>query len=915
MSDFKITGNPNPVIGKEEFYSIGNPVAKTFPYTAMPKSPFDTPVLWTVHILENGRWRKTKENDKRGDKVSYTFLQRSLGRKGIRIMATRGDQTARLDIDTHPAERPKIDSIELLDKSGKKPAKPLSYGQMLKARVHCLHMERRKIYVTLWEDDANGAGHNKENEKNIIETRFGFVEDGIADVDFFLKPTFAKIATKGGAEKDKTHEYYVTTNFDNEKLASKNVNVNELKTPVAPFKGKVPVQQPAKNNAPAQQPKAQSTATPAQTKPKGAISSVKITDADGNAIKGVYRDKQIKVWIYSTGLAGKEIRLKLYDEDYVSNDILVDQKFTITKDIFPIIVTLNKIPRSRGGDTGEGAEQEVFADVEVLESNKHTVSAVVDVDAKAFKPDPVEATNNVMKIGKADKKDGAKEKSKCYCNKDFEEKDVKSLVKLLKGSETIWEGVALKGGKRAECNISDKTFATLTKALNNSFKKYNINTCAKKMHFLAQVCEETGTFTLSEEITGQHASSKSIYKGRGLLQLTGVRKKDEELYNDPGPYKDYADYIGDQNVIKNPDVVANNANYCIDSGAWIWSINKKMPSDSKSQAVKKWGTETAGKSLNELAVFGDKYLELISVLLNGRNKENGNMPNGWEKRKSMYNLLKTAFFKYNWYHGNNSKPVTTKDVVTYHIYENGKMERHIPKKIESGFEKKYKYVYHDKNSKEHEICIVDWLEIDKVKREKPNPSSIPKGYISHESFNISGVNQKDVYKYSDGSVIASGDAGEGGGTIRLKFAKIEGKAILVKLPDPLNYNSGNLKIALSFENTIRKYMGRNHFAGLIGALAECGLSLVSEGSAMKDGTCFPSVSHTNGESIDSDYFNLENTQKYVDAMAKFGFTSFYYKPGMELEKPSKAKVFEEDSHHKAHLHCGVTQISITEIKE
>lgn len=51
-------------------------------------------------------------------------------------------------------------------------------------------------------------------------------------------------------------------------------------------------------------------------------------------------------------------------------------------------------------------------------------------------------------------------------------------------------------------------------------------------------------------------------------------------------------------------------------------------------------------------------------------------------------------------------------------------------------------------------------------------------------------------------------------------------------------------------------MGRDHFAALIGALAQCGLSLVSEGSAMKDGTCFPSVSHTNGESIDSNYFQF-----------------------------------------------------------
>lgn len=550
MSDFKIAGNPNPVVGKEEFYSIGNPVAKTFPYTAIPKSPFDTPVLWTVHILENGRWRKTKENDKRGDKVSYTFLQRSLGRKGIRIMATRGEQTARLDIDTHPADKPKIDSIDLLDKSGKKPAKPLSYGQTLKARVHCLHMEKRKVFVTLWEDDAKGAGHNKENEKNIIETRWGFVEDGIADVDFLLRPSFAKIATRGGEEKDKIHEYYVTTNFDSEKLASNNVNVNELDAPVAPFKGKVPVQQPVKN-IPGQQPKTQAPAAPVQAKPKGAISSVKITDADGNTIKGVFRDKQIKVWIYSTGLAGKEIRLKLYDEDYVSNDLLVDQKFTITKDIFPIIVTLNKIPRSRGGDTGEGAEQEVFADVEVLESNKHTVSAVVDVDAKAFKPDPVSDSNTVFKIFQPEKKDEDKKDEKEKCPR-CEILTAEEMTKIFTGA-----------------SVADKDI--LRKAFNDANKKFGLNTCQQKAHFFAQVMEEVGVSINVNDGENLNYKAEDLPKHFARFRIDST-KKYNEITNGPNDlaYK-YGrsaqnGYVADQKMIANITYANKEDNGDMNSG-------------------------------------------------------------------------------------------------------------------------------------------------------------------------------------------------------------------------------------------------------------------------------------------------------------------------------------------------------------
>lgn len=363
-------------------------------------------------------------------------------------------------------------------------------------------------------------------------------------------------------------------------------------------------------------------------------------------------------------------------------------------------------------------------------------------------------------IDKMSQKKREEQERKCFCNRDFEEKDVRNLVKLLKGTETIWEGQALKGGKRATCNISDKSFAALTNGINSAFKKYKINTCAQKMHFLAQTCEETGTFSLSEETKSQYASSTSVYKGRGLLQLTGVKKNEnDEFYNEPGPYKDYADYKGDQNIVKNPSVIANNVDYCIDSGAWIWSINKKMPT-APSKAVDRWGTETSGKTLNELAIFVDKYLELISVLLNGRGS-NG-MPNGWAKRKSNYDLLKTGFFMYDCFHGDNNKPANAKGLVTYHIYSDGKIERHIPKIIKPGFETKYKYIYHDSNNKVYEVCTVDWIEIDKVKREKPNPSTIPVGYISHETFNVEGVNQKHLYKYSDGTIIASGDAGEGG---------------------------------------------------------------------------------------------------------------------------------------------------------
>lgn len=409
MSDFKIIGNPDPTVGKEEFYSVNSFLPTVLPFqNPASTTSFEQPVKWEIYILENGRWRKTKENDKTGKKISYTFLQKSLDRKGIRILARRGEDVGRLNIKTHPAEEPKIEKIELLDKDGKKPSKPLSYGQTLKARVHCLHMEKRKVYVTLWEDDVNGAGHNKANEKNIIKTLSGIVKNGKADVDFLLIPSFAKIAKKDGAE-DKIHEYYVTTDFNKEKLASNNVDVNDLETPVAPYKRKVPVQQSVPQKTPEKLPVPAKTHGSAPLHPakkdKAEITRVHLTDTAGRAISGVFKEKQIKVWIDSKGLIGKEIRLKLFDEDGISDDLLFDQKFTIKSNIYSVVVSLNEILRSKGGDNiFEGSQQEVYAHVEVIGTNKNKPSEIVNVDAKVFKPDPIEVTNKVSKVGDADKK-------------------------------------------------------------------------------------------------------------------------------------------------------------------------------------------------------------------------------------------------------------------------------------------------------------------------------------------------------------------------------------------------------------------------------------------------------------------------------------------------------------------------------
>jgi hypothetical protein len=51
------------------------------------------------------------------------------------------------------------------------------------------------------------------------------------------------------------------------------------------------------------------------------------------------------------------------------------------------------------------------------------------------------------------------------------------------------------------------------------------------------------------------------------------------------------------------------------------------------------------------------------------------------------------------------------DIVTYHIYHDGRIEKHIPQEILEGYEQKYRYIYHDKRNNIHQLGIYDYVKI------------------------------------------------------------------------------------------------------------------------------------------------------------------------------------------------------------
>ena len=111
-----------------------------------------------------------------------------------------------------------------------------------------------------------------------------------------------------------------------------------------------------------------------------------------------------------------------------------------------------------------------------------------------------------------------KKQKSCWCNRPFTEEELTDLIKTMNGGTAIWQGLT------ESCDITDKSIKSLTTELNAMFIKYNINRCMQKISFLANVTAETGFFKQSKEERSRYKSSQSLYKGRGILQITGVKE-------------------------------------------------------------------------------------------------------------------------------------------------------------------------------------------------------------------------------------------------------------------------------------------------------------------------------------------------------------------------------------------------------
>lgn len=141
-----------------------------------------------------------------------------------------------------------------------------------------------------------------------------------------------------------------------------------------------------------------------------------------------------------------------------------------------------------------------------------------------------------------------------------------------------------------------------------------------------------------------------------------------------------------------------------------------------------------------------------------------------------------------------------------------------------------------------------------------------------------------------------------------KTIKIQGTSIkystLMEDSDFLNYNSSGVVIKYTFTQTKRRYTDPDYLAVFIGTLANCAFNDVqTTGSCFSEASCFPSVEHVNGKSIDTLYLDDVREQKLIDAFNKFGIT----KQLRGSKKKAFAHTLDGKALHNSHLHSGIIQ--------
>ncbi|STZ00732.1 membrane-bound lytic murein transglycosylase D [Moraxella lacunata] len=258
----------------------------------------------------------------------------------------------------------------------------------------------------------------------------------------------------------------------------------------------------------------------------------------------------------------------------------------------------------------------------------------------------------------------------CSCNRDLTLSELNHIL-----SSLGVKGTSLFTAENCELNQKERNAETFLKFLNQVFKKYQINTCLRRIHFLAQICHESGRFQTTTEYAsgkeynpGRHNDATANgntqmgdgpkYRGRGLMQLTWKNN-----------YRLYYNHSG-IDVVSNYSLVSTSLDVASDSAGWFWYQGKvlskgerwkgpgRMPDYLKKYKIDFPKKEVKNKdkiyySIDMNLVADADQVDTISFLVNGG--KNGLT----ERRKYVLDLKKIFGFPNQCKSVGVVKPITT----------------------------------------------------------------------------------------------------------------------------------------------------------------------------------------------------------------------------------------------------------------
>lgn len=241
----------------------------------------------------------------------------------------------------------------------------------------------------------------------------------------------------------------------------------------------------------------------------------------------------------------------------------------------------------------------------------------------------------------------ASKRGECFCYRDFTVKEIKKIIYQLRDFEPNVKrtlGYSLFSAKNCNIPNSETTYENFTKELNIAMKKYDIDTCLRKIHFLAQCYHESAHFSTSQELGSlEYLRGKSYYPyiGRGLIQLTHSGERIGEI-----GYKQYFEYIGKNNYKTDYSLLNRDLHFAVDASGYFWKRGKLLSAGNllgarypNSRGVKvnyqktKISTHT---TIDINLVADDDNIYQVTFLINGG-------LNGIKERISYVNELKRAF--------------------------------------------------------------------------------------------------------------------------------------------------------------------------------------------------------------------------------------------------------------------------------